>query len=208
MKTKVEIFSSQKLKNFFKNLDNLFDIGSRDLDELAGCCNSTNLSIVFFDHQDFVDEKTLKSILLNENFIFVYNESSMFEKLSLDLKKKMISPLSISKFLDKVNEIINKKKHAFRNIKLNNNFVTNINTKERNYLTHAENLILYKLFSEKTVNKKLLERDVLDIKQDLNTSSIESHLNRIRKKLKKINSDFYVSSKNNNVFLEIISPDK
>ena len=60
-----------------------------------------------------------------------------------------------------------------RNIELNNNFVTNINTKEKNYLTQAENLILFKLFSEKTVNKKLLERDVLDIKQDLNTSSMK-----------------------------------
>ena len=37
----------------------------------------------------------------------------MFEKPSLDLKKNMISPLSIIKFLeDKINEIINKKKHA------------------------------------------------------------------------------------------------
>ena len=100
------------------------------------------------------------------------------------------------------------KKHAHRNIELNNNFITNTNTKEKNYLTQAENLILYKLFSERVVNKKLLERDVLEIKQDLNTSSIESHLNRIRKKLKKINSDFSVTSKNNNVFLEIVNPDK
>ena len=90
------------------------------------------------------------------------------------------------KFLDKINEFIHKKKHTYKNIELDNNFITNTNTKEKNYLTQAENLILFKLFSEKNVNKKLLERDVLDIKQDLNTSSIESHLNRIRKKLKKI----------------------
>ena len=208
MKTKIEVFSSQKLKNFFTNLDHLFDINLRDFDELESCFSPTNLSIVFFDHQDFLDEKTLNNILLNENFIFVYKELSMFEKPSLDLKRNMVSPLSISKFLDKINEIINKKKHAHRNIELNNNFVTNRNTKEKNYLTQAENLILYKLFSERTVNKKLLERDVLEIKQDLNTSSIESHLNRIRKKLKKINSDFSVATKNNNVFLEIINPDK
>ena len=81
-------------------------------------------------------------------------------------------------------------------------------SKEKNYLTQAENLILFKLFSEKSINKKSLERDVLDIKQDLNSSSIESHLNRIRKKLKKIHSDFSVSSKNNNVFLETINPDR
>ena len=208
MKIKVNIFSSQKLKNFFINLDSFFDISLKNFDELDDCCTSRNLSIVFFDHQDFVDEKTLNKILLNENFIFVCKELSMFEKLSLDLENNIIAPLSIGKFLDKINEIINKKKHAYRNIELNNNFVTNTNTKEKNYLTQAENLILFKLFSEKTVNKKLLERDVLDIKQDLNSSSIESHLNRIRKKLKKIDSDFSVSSKNNNVFLETISPNK
>ena len=145
---------------------------------------------------------------MNENFIFVYTESSMFEKTSLGLKKNIIAPLSISRFLDMINETINKKKHVYGNTELNNNFITNTNSKEKNYLTQAENLILFKLFSEKSINKKSLERDVLDIKQDLNSSSIESHLNRIRKKLKKIHSDFSVSSKNNNVFLETINPDK
>ena len=62
--------------------------------------------------------------------------------------------------------------------------------------------VLIVQFSFSFIKKKLLERGVLDIKQDLNTSSIESHLNRIRKKLKKINSDFSVFSKNSNIFLE------
>ena len=208
MKTKIEIFSSQKIKNFFKNFNSLFDINLKDLHALESCTNSKNLSIVFFDNQDFVKDKTLNSILMNQNFICIYNELSIFEKPTLGLKKNMTAPLSISKFIDKINEIINKKKYAYRNIVLNNNFITNSNTKEKNYLTQAENLILIKLFTEKKINKKLLERDVLDIKQDLNTCSIESHLNRIRKKLKKIDSDFSVFSKNSNIFLEIISLDK
>ena len=208
MKTKVEIFSSQKLKNFFINLDSLFDITLRGFDELDSSLTSKNLSIVFFDNQNFINEKTLNNILLNENFMLVYKELSLIEKPSLGLKKNILAPLSISKFLDKINELIHKKKHAYRNIELDNNFLTNTNTKEKNYLTQAENLILFKLLSEKSVNKKLLERDVLDIKQDLNTSSIESHLNRIRKKLKKIDSDFSIFSKNDNVYLDIINPDK
>jgi len=208
MKTKIEIFSSQKLKNFFTNLDGLFDVHLRNLKELDGYVNSTTLSIIFLDHEDSIVKKTLNTILLKENFIFIYNELSIFEKTSLDLKKNFIAPLSISKFLDNINEVINKKKYTYRNIEINNNFVTNIKTKEKNYLTHAESLILFKLLSEKNVNKKLLERDVLDIKQDLNTSSIESHLNRIRKKLKKIDSEFSVFSKNKNVFLETVNQDK
>ena len=208
MKTKVEIFSSQKLKNFFTNLCNVFDVNLKDLDDLENCINSKKISIVFFDNQDFVKENVLKNILQNENFICIYNELSIFEKPFLDLKKNMAAPLSVSKFIDKINEIINKKKYAYRNTELNNNFITNINTKEKNYLTQAENLVLIKLFTEKKVNKKSLERDVLDIKQDLNTFSIESHLNRIRKKLIKIKADFSVFSKNSNIFLETISQDK
>jgi len=208
MKTKVEIFSTQKLKIFFTNLYSLFEVKLKDLHDLESCSNSKNLSIVFFENQDFVKEKVLKNILQNENFICIYNELSILEKPSLDLNKNMTAPLSISKFIDRINETINKKEYVYRNIELSKNFITNRNTKENNYLTQAENLILIKLFTEKKINKKLIEREVLDIKQDLNTCSIESHLNRIRKKLKKIDSDFSVFSKNSNIFLEIINPDK
>ena len=65
----------------------MFDISYKNLDQLSDCYSSSILSIVFFDHQDFVDEKTLNNIFLNENFIFVYKELSMIEKPSLDLKK-------------------------------------------------------------------------------------------------------------------------
>ena len=208
MKTRLEIFSSEKLQNFFSNLDTLFDISLKSLSDLKDNYDSKNLSIVFFEDKDFIEEKILQNVLHNENFIFVSKEHSALEKLSKGLKKNITPPLSISRFLDKVNQIINQKKLTFKNIDFNNNVATNNKTNEKIYLTQAENLILSKLFNEKVVNKKLLERDALHIKEDLNTSSIESHLNRIRKKLKKINSDFTVSSKDNNVFLEIINQDK
>ena len=208
MKTRLEIFSSEKLQNFFSNLDTLFDISLKSLSDLKDNYDSKNLSIVFFEDKDFIEEKILKNLLDNENFIFVSKEQSALEKLSKGLKKNITPPLSISRFLDKVNQIINQKKLTFKNIDLNNTIVTNNKTLEKIYLTQAENLILLKLLNEKVVNKKLLERDALHIKENLNTSSIESHLNRIRKKLKKISSDFTVSSKDNNVFLEIINQDK
>ena len=106
MKTKVEIFSSQKLKNFFINLENFFDLSLKSYDELDSCSNSRNLSIVFIDQQYFLDEKTLNNILMNENFILIYKETSLNEKPSLGLKKNMLAPLSISRFLDNIIEFI------------------------------------------------------------------------------------------------------
>ena len=109
MKTRLEIFSSEKLKNFFTNLDNLFDISLKSHNDLKMCYDSKNISIVFFEDKDFVEEKILKNILQNENFIFVSNEHSSFENLSKVLNKNITPPLSISKFLDKVNQIINQR---------------------------------------------------------------------------------------------------
>ena len=91
MNTKLQIFSSEKLQNFFLNLENFFDISLKSYDDLKDCYDSKNLSIVFFEDKDFVEEKILKSALNNENFIFVSKEHSVFEKLSKDLKRKFFS---------------------------------------------------------------------------------------------------------------------
>ena len=110
--------------------------------------------------------------------------------------------------VDVINNIVNTKKYTFNNIEFCNHLITNKKSNEKIHLTQAESLILLKLFKEKNVKKKLIERDVLEIKQELNTSSMDSHLNRIRKKLKKINSNFTISSKDKYVFLEIINLNK
>jgi hypothetical protein len=207
MKTKIEIFSTEELKNFFKNLNEFFDLSVKSFEELNTTQDKKNLSIVFLDNDKAVSEKTIKKIYKNENFIFVSKDFSVFQKFSLNKKNTLISPFSINKFIDTINNFINTTKHTFTNIELNNNLVTNTKTNQTIDLTEAENHILLKLFKEKNVKKRTLERDALQIKQDLNTSSIESHLNRIRKKLKKISSDFTISSKEKNVFLELINQD-
>jgi len=207
MKSKLEIFSKDGLRNFFTNLDELFDISIKRPEELETFRDKKNLSIVFLDSQNTVSEKTIKKIHKDENFIFVCRDFSVFQKFSLNQKNTFISPLSINKLVDTINNFINTKKHTFKNIELNNNLVSNIKTNEKTDLTQAENQILLKLFKEKNVKKRTLERDVLQIKEDLNTSSMESHLNRIRKKLKYINSEFTISSKDKYVYLEIINQD-
>jgi len=208
MKIKLEIFSTKELNFFFTNLDDFFDLDLKTFKDLESSNDQKNLSVVFLDDQSKISEKTLKNIFENENFIFVCNDFSIFQKFSLSQKNTLISPVSINRLVDLVNGLINTKKYIFKNIELNNHSIANITTNKKIHLTQAEIHILLKLFNEKNVKKKFLERDVLHIKQDLNTSSMESHLNRIRKKLKKISSDFTISSKDNYVYLEIINQNK
>ena len=205
MKAKIEIFSPEELKNFFKNLNEFFDLSIKGIEELETIHDKKNLSIVFLENPKAASEKTINKIYENENFIFVSKDLSVFQKFSLNKKNTFTPPFSINKFIDIINSFINTTKHTFTNIELNNNLATNIETNQTIDLTQAESHILLKLFKEKNVKKRTLERDALQIKQDLNTSSMESHLNRIRKKLKKINSGFTISSKEKNVFLELIN---
>ena len=207
MKTKLEIFSTEELKNFFINLHEFFDISIKSLKDLETFNDKKNLSIVFLDNQNTVSKKIVKKIHENENFIFMCKDFSVFQKFSLNKKNTFISPVSINKLVDIINGFINTRKHTFTNIELNNNSAVNIKTNEKIDLTQAENNILLKLFKEKKIKKEILEREVLQIRQDLNTSSMESHLNRIRKKLKNIRSDFTISSKSDYVYLEIINQD-
>ena len=207
MKNILEIFSTDELRSFFINLGEFFDISTKDLKDLETISDKKNLSIVFLDNQSVVSQKTIKNIYENENFIFVCKDFSVFQKFSLNKKNTFISPISVNKLVDTINNFINTRKHTFTNIELNTNSAINIETNQKIDLTQAESHILLKLFKEKNVKKRTLERDVLQIKQDLNTSSMESHLNRIRKKLKKISSGFTISSKEKNVFLDLINWD-
>ena len=67
----------------------------------------------------------LKTICQNENFLFVCKEVSTFQNLSLQKKNTLISPISIGKIIDRINNLINTKKHIFINIELNNHIIIN-----------------------------------------------------------------------------------
>ena len=60
MKTKLEIFSTEELKNFFINFHEFFNISARSLVELETSQDKKNLSIVFLEDQDIINEKTIK----------------------------------------------------------------------------------------------------------------------------------------------------
>lgn len=203
MRGKIQIFSSEKLINFFLNLNVFFDINFNKIEDFQKLYDKKQLSILFLDNQSSFSEKTKNNICKHENLLSVCSDISVFEKFSLTKKGALISPVSVNKLIDIINNNINTSKQSFGNTELINHTLKNIEKNKSIDLTQAENQILLKLFNDKNIQKKHLERDVLEIKGDLNTSSIESHFIRIRKKLKIINSNFTISSKDKNVHLNL-----
>ena len=202
MKNKIEIFSSEDLKNFLSNLKRCFDINFRDYQEKEILFDQKKFSLIFVGEGDEVLINYLNKITKNKNLLILCKEYSVYEKLSFVKSNALIAPIPIKKLIHDINSSINFTKHNFGNIELNNFILKNINTNLVINLTEIENHILLKLFKEEIVHKSKLERDVLEIKEDINTSSIESHLNRIRKKLKKIGSSITIVSKDKSVNLE------
>ena len=207
MKNKLEIFSNDKLKNFFTNFSHYFEIVLRNYNELEKFKNQKNTSLVFLENHNTIAKQTFKKLNENKNFIFLCRDFAVFQKLSIIQENILICPIGITKLIDTINNLINAKEHIFENVHISNQIITNIKNKEYTYLTQAEIEILTMLFNETKIKKKTLDREVLQIKEELNTSSMESHLNRIRKKLKKIQSDFTISSKDNFVYLEALNLD-
>lgn len=206
-KSKLNFFSKEELKNFILNLDCFFEINFRNLDELHKALNQSNLSVVFLESEKNIPAQLAKNFFKNENFFFVCKNFETSQNLPLIQKNTIISPTSVNKLVDSLNNFINTRKLSYLNVEIKNNVALNFETNEKIHLTQTENLIILDLFKEKEVEKNILKSEILQIRNDLNTSSIESHLNRIRKKLKKIESQFTISSKGNLVRLEMVNQD-
>ena len=89
-----------------------------------------------------------------------------------------------------------------KNIEILDEKISNINSGESMLLTPLEKEILIVLFEKKQITREFLLEEILKIKKDIETKTIESHLTRIRRKLLKIESEIQISSKEDVFFLE------
>ena len=106
MKTNLSIYSPENLKIFFSNLEYFFEIQIKNLEEVDKIDNEKNLSVLFLNNKDAISETIIKQIAKNENFVFICKDFDIFQKFELSEKNSLISPVSIYRFIDFVNESI------------------------------------------------------------------------------------------------------
>ena len=110
---------------------------------------------------------------------------------------------NINKLRDEILTFFASKTFIYKNIKILEERIININTDKEAFLTPSEKDILILLFERKKIEKNFLLENVLKLRKDTETKTVESHLTRIRKKLLNINSQIEIISKDNMVFLVI-----
>lgn len=108
---------------------------------------------------------------------------------------------NIGKLRDEITTFFVSKTLIYKDIKILQEKIINTKDDKEATLTLPEKNILILLFERKQIDKNFLLENVLKLKKDTETKTIESHLTRIRKKLININSKIEIISKDNMVFL-------
>ena len=143
-----------------------------------------------------------KSFFYKNNVVIFYEANKNFNS-KIDFDAKVFNKqTNINKFIDEVTTFFVGNSINHRDIKILGEKIINNTTEQEIFLTTLEKDILIHLIDQDQVEKNFLLEDVLKIKKNTETKTIESHLTRIRNKLSKINSKLKILSRDNKVFLE------
>ena len=174
-----------------------FNIKKFDLKELKNK-NCTNKNILVFLNDD-KNINDLKQISLN-NFVICFvnkkNIEETFNKATI-----MSGPVTLSKLKEFANKIYQSNSKEYRDVVIVDKKLTNKKNKKYTYFTDLENEIFSELLEKKELDKKYLKENILNIKNNIDTRSIESHFSRIRKKLSFIESSIKITSKGEVFFI-------
>ena len=115
----------------------------------------------------------------------------------------LYGPIRIKKFFDTIRMCFLSKTIFYKDLKIVGEKIFNLELKLFCTLTYLEKEILTKLIEKKEINRDYFLEEILKIKKNIETKTIESHLTRIRKKLLSIKSKITITSKEDKFYLEV-----
>jgi len=190
---------NQKL--YIINLSNFYNIIS-ELQEHIG------YEILKFDSKEIFFDKYESKNVSTENSILVVHEKEydfFVKNLNKDQIIKLKPPVNIFTFIENLNvRFIQKKYQDQSNVNVKD-FFLDINSRELKKgksslkLTEREtDMILFLNNSKKPVNVETLEKEIWQHSSELETHTVETHIYRLRKKIKAEfgNDDLIKSNKN------------
>ena len=176
---------NQKL--YIINLSNFYDIISEIKDHI-------DYEITKFDNKEtFFDKHSSKSIS-TENSILVINEKEydfFVKNINEDQIIKFKPPVNIFTFIENLNVRFIQRKYQDQSSVNVKDFFLDTNSRELKKgksilkLTEREtDMILFLNNSKKPVNVETLEKEIWQYSSELETHTVETHIYRLRKKIK------------------------
>ena len=191
--TDVVIYCDITLKNFLSQLLLNKQKVFKKLDDFK---NSTfeekKPSIVFINNSNKNNLAEIEK--KHQNILYIITQDT---KTLNDINiKKVKAPLKLQNLKNIIDRFLSNISVLYKDISVSDKIVSNINNNTSCNLTDIEKEILLHLIQFKTCSKKEVKKNILKINSKVETSSLESHLTRIRKKLEKIKSKIIIQSKN------------
>ena len=190
---------NQKL--YIINLSNFFDIISELKEHIS-------YEILKFDSKENFFDKYNSEIISTENSILIVHEKEynfFVKNINEDQIIKFKPPINIFTFIENLNVRFIQKKYQDQSSVNVKEFFLDINSRELKKgkssikLTEREtDMILFLNNSKKPVNVETLEKEIWQHSSELETHTVETHIYRLRKKIKAEfgNDDLIKSNKN------------
>ncbi len=139
------------------------------------------------------------------NYLIVGKSLSNFINKDIEKKKLYLIenlPIKIDKFIEKINIQLLKQKYNYQSEIRINKYKLNLNSREISLnkklikLTEREiDIILFLNENKKPINIDILQKEVWGYSSELETHTVETHIYRLRKKLKdKFNDEEFILS--------------
>ena len=200
MKTKLNVFANDKIHKFLKALLSRYELTFMNLEIIDYKIHGSQANILLLNKYQDVALVNFKK--LNSNYLVISNLKNNNVNLNNDLKI-INTPMPIDQIKTAIENFTQNLKITFHDISINNEKLTNLNNNTYCYLTKVELEILVYLIKERETSKKFIKENILNIKSNVETNSLESHLTRIRKKMSKVNTDAKIQTKNEKLFITI-----
>ena len=200
MKTRVNIFSNGYLNNLLNTVLPQYELKLMDFASIDYKKNTTLINIIILNNSKEADLINFNK--LSDNYLIMSNLKIINMKTKNNIKL-LKTPMSLNQIKNSIKNFLQNLKIQFHDISIYNEKLTNLNDKSFCYLTKVELEILTYLIREKVSSKDFIKKNILNIKSNIETNSLESHLSRIRKKMNTVNTAVKIQTKSEKLLITI-----
>ena len=197
MRNELNIFCNNNIKNFLPSLFSDYELTIMKLDAIKDNLQTyqANIIIISDNNTDLIDYSNL-----SDNCLVISN----LKNLNFKNKSNILNgPLDLNHLKNRIEHFVQNLKVQFHDISIYNEKLINLDNDNFCYLTKIELEILIYLIRNKETSKNFIKENILKIKSNIETNSLESHLSRIRKKMNIVKTKVKILTKNEKLLIKV-----
>ena len=198
MKDTIKIYTNLKNTNFIEQILTNYNLNFDTIKNFKSNMKDYDLGIVLIDEVNYNDNIGKAVDYISKNYLLITN-SKDFQKNNKIEAEIITSANSPNYIRNKVEKFLLNKKIIYKNLSISDKKLTNLKNEIFCYLTDVEKEILVYLIKNNNCTKEHIKNNILKIKSNIETNSLDSHLFRIRKKFDEIGANLLIQSKQNQI---------